>query len=64
MIVKLNEINCEELELWKSYFSERRMCIVGVSEVVWKDVKRGCPQGHLRAIYIEPNAGRPIVAAA
>ena len=44
---KLNEIECEEWLLWKSYFNERKVCIAGVNECVWKDVQRGCPQGSI-----------------
>lgn len=30
-----------------SYFSDREMCVRGKSDVVWKVVKRGCPQGSI-----------------
>lgn len=45
VIEKLYEIRCDEVGVWKSYFSERKACVSGVNETVWKAVERGCPQG-------------------
>ena len=44
VLEKLNEIGCEEMTLWKSYFQGRRACMIGVTEVVRRNVERGCPQ--------------------
>lgn len=52
VIGRLREIGCEEMGLWESYFSERRVCMVGVCGEVWKDVQRGCPQGSICGPFI------------
>lgn len=44
---KLQEYRCREINLWKSYFSDRRACVVGEAETVWASVRRGCPQGSI-----------------
>jgi len=52
VIKKLREIGCEETELWMSYFSERRVCMMGACDTVWKNVQRGCPQGSICGPFI------------
>jgi Reverse transcriptase (RNA-dependent DNA polymerase). len=42
---RLNEVHCDELNVWRSYFSNRRVCVVGANETVWWNVCKGCPQG-------------------
>lgn len=37
VVCKLREIGCEEIGLWKSYFSKRRVCMNGVNEIVWRN---------------------------
>jgi len=49
---RLQEVGCVEMALWKSYFSGRRACVVGVNDVVWVDVTRGCPQGSICGPFI------------
>lgn len=44
---KLVQIGCREAATWLSYFSNRRSCMVGRQDVVWRDVTRGCPQGSI-----------------
>lgn len=44
---KLAEVGCAEVGLWTSYFRDRKVCVRGVNEVVWKNVERGCPQGSI-----------------
>ena len=48
----LEEIGCRELELWRSYFRDRKACVVGASDTVWRDVVRGCPQGSICGPFI------------
>lgn len=52
VLEKLREMGCEETGLWESYFSERCVCMTGVCETVWKDVRRGCPQGSICGPFI------------
>lgn len=52
VLEKLREIGCEELGLWESYFSERKVCMVGENEIIWKDVRRGCPQGSVCGPFV------------
>lgn len=46
---KLHEIGStgEEMDLWYDYFNERKVCMVSSVDEVWKEVKRGCPQGSI-----------------
>ncbi|KAK2574790.1 hypothetical protein KPH14_012995, partial [Odynerus spinipes] len=50
----LVEFGCDEIEigLWRSYFSNRWVCMEGVNGVVWKEVLRGCPQGSISGPFI------------
>lgn len=52
VLEKLNEIRCEEMSLWKSYFQGRGACMVSTNEVVWRNVERGCPQGSVCGPFI------------
>lgn len=52
VLEKLREVGCEEMDLWRSYFSERKVCMIGARESVWKEVKRGCPQGSICGPFI------------
>lgn len=52
VIRRLEELGCRESGLWRSYFSQRRACVVGSNSVVWKDVVRGCPQGSICGPFI------------
>lgn len=52
VIEKLREIECEEIGLWMSYFRERKVCMSGVNDIVWKNVERGCPQGSVCGPFI------------
>lgn len=47
ILVKLEEVGCQEVGLWRSYFSGRRACVVGEAETRWTEVQRGCPQGSI-----------------
>lgn len=44
---KLKGLDVKEYRLWKSYFQDRRICVVGNAETRWRDVRRGCPQGSI-----------------
>ena len=46
VIQKLESVGCEEVDLWRSYFQERSVCMVGMNDV-WRKVERGCPQGSI-----------------
>lgn len=52
VLERLRDVECEELGLWESYFYERRVCMVGACEVVWKEVERGRPQGSICGPFI------------
>ena len=52
VLERMSEIGCEEMALWKSYFQGRRACMIGVNEVVWRNVERGCPQGSICGPFI------------
>ncbi|CAK9796609.1 Retrovirus-related Pol polyprotein from type-1 retrotransposable element R1 (Fragment) [Anthophora quadrimaculata] len=52
VIERLSAIGCEEIGLWKDYFKARKACMIGVSEVVWKDVECGCPQGSVCGPFV------------
>ncbi|KAK2577563.1 hypothetical protein KPH14_012910, partial [Odynerus spinipes] len=52
ILEKLREVGCEEMDLWQDYFSERKVCMIGARESVWKNVKRGCPQGSICGPFI------------
>lgn len=47
IISKLREVGCMEMGIWRSYFSNRRSCMIGRQDVVWTEVQRGCPQGSI-----------------
>jgi Reverse transcriptase (RNA-dependent DNA polymerase). len=47
VMVRLRMLGCTELGIWRSYFTNRKACVVGINGVVWKDVCRGCPQGSI-----------------
>ena len=49
---KLRDIGCAEIELWMSYFRNRKACVIGTLDVEWKEVERGCPQGSICGPYI------------
>ena len=49
---KLNECGCQEMALWRSYFSGRRAFVRGVNDEVSKNVERGCPQGSISGPFI------------
>lgn len=44
---KLQDCGCREMGLWRSYFRDRKSCLVGRQDTVWHDVVRGCPQGSI-----------------
>ncbi|EFA13507.2 Putative 115 kDa protein in type-1 retrotransposable element R1DM-like Protein [Tribolium castaneum] len=49
----LGAVGCREIELWKSYFCERKVCYRNArGEMVWKDVSRGCPQGSICGPFV------------
>ena len=52
IIRRLDEVGCTDLELWKSYFSDRHVCFEGRHDVIWKRVERGCPQGSISGPFI------------
>ena len=52
MLVKLQELGCREMGLWRSYFSGRRACVVNMYDCVESEVVRGCPQGSICGPYI------------
>lgn len=47
ILQKLGAIGCKEIRVWESYFAERRSCMKGRMDVVWKNLARGCPQGSI-----------------
>lgn len=47
ILTRLEEISYRELELWRSYFTNRQAVGVGASEEVRVDVVRGFPQGSI-----------------
>lgn len=47
ILQKLQQVGCAEEYVWRSYFSDRRSCMQGRRDIVWKDVTRGCPQGSI-----------------
>lgn len=49
---RLRSAGCRELALWSSYFCDRRVCVDGANETVWKNVSRGCPQGSICGPFI------------
>lgn len=51
VVRRINIAECEELELWKSYFRNRKACVRGY-ENKWCDVSKGCPQGSICGPYI------------
>lgn len=52
VIDRLRSVGCQELALWCSYFSDRKACVAGASDTVWRDVVRGCPQGSICGPFI------------
>lgn len=52
VIDKLQKLECKELNVWKSFFTDRRVCAVGVNEVVWKNVSKGCPQSSICGPFV------------
>ncbi|CAK9801625.1 Retrovirus-related Pol polyprotein from type-1 retrotransposable element R1 (Fragment) [Anthophora quadrimaculata] len=52
VIERLSAIGCDEIGLWKDYFKARKACMIGVSEVVWKDIECGCPQGSVCGPFV------------
>lgn len=49
---KLREIECQEIGLWRSYFSNRKAFIQGSVDRVDINVQRGCPQGSVAGPFI------------
>lgn len=49
---RIGELEDVDLELWKSYFSNRRVVVQDGEKYVWRDVRRGCPQGSICGPYI------------
>lgn len=47
VISKLASIGCRELPIWRSYFANRKSCLVGRRDVAWRNAERGCPQGSI-----------------
>lgn len=52
IIQKLRETGCKELGIWHSYFTNRKACVIGKVDSVWRVVKRGCPQGSICGPYM------------
>lgn len=52
VVEKLVEVGYEELDLWKSYFANRKACVRGKNEVRWTAVERGCPQGSICGPFV------------
>lgn len=52
VLERLREVGCREITLWKSYFSNRKACVVGANGSEWIDVERGCPQGSICGPFI------------
>ena len=52
VINRLEEVGCEEIALWRSYFSSRSAVVVGVGGSERTEVVRGCPQGSIAGPYI------------
>lgn len=51
VVDKLNVVECDEVEMWKSYFCNRKACVRGYEDK-WCNVKKGCPQGSICGPYI------------
>lgn len=47
VLERMNQIECGEIDMWMNYFRDRRVCATSENEIVWKDVRRGCPQGSI-----------------
>lgn len=43
----VSKVKCGELDVWMSYFRDRKVCVTSVDETVWKDVCKRCPQGSI-----------------
>ena len=52
VISKIREVGCEEVDLWKSYFSDRSARVVGRNRCRSMSVERGCPQGSIAGPFI------------
>lgn len=52
ILAKLERIGCAEMAMWRSYFANRRSCLVGRQSTVWRDAERGCPQGSISGPFI------------
>lgn len=63
-IEKLHKIGYEKMSLWRGYIQQTRTRMIGVNEVVWKNVGRDCPQRSICGlIHLEPNDGWASVKA-
>ncbi|MCI0527591.1 MAG: reverse transcriptase family protein, partial [Nitrospira sp.] len=52
VLSRMKELGCRELDLWKSYFCNRSVCVAGANETVWRTVEKGCPQGSVCGPYV------------
>lgn len=52
IIRRLEQLGCPEINLWKSYFSNRKACVVGIMETVWKVVSQGAAQGSIAGPFV------------
>lgn len=49
---RLVEVGCQEMAMWRSYFSDRGAVVVGVRSCESVDVVRGCPQGSICGPFV------------
>lgn len=47
IIRKLHSLGCKEIAVWRSFFSDRRSCMQGRRQAIWRELTRGCPQGSI-----------------
>lgn len=47
VVDRINVMGCSEIGLWRSYFQNRRACVSGTTERIWRVVERGCLQGSI-----------------
>lgn len=52
VIERLGELGCQEIALWRSYFSERRAVVIGAIGSERVEVVRGCPQGSICGPFV------------
>lgn len=52
VLERLHNVGCRDTGLWRSYFCDRKACVMGACGTVWRGVSRGCPQGSICGPYL------------